>query len=171
LSPRIDFLGNKIEADPFKEQVKEMKCRKSKLVSAYFDDMLINPDRKRFEAHLRECPSCTARLAAYGSLRTSLTSQGRQNAPAWFSAKVLARISAKPRRSALPRVLVRLAEVMIVLLMVTVGIVSGRFLVNGIQAPHKASFASLLSLDVFQPAPPDSVGGVYLVMTEANNGK
>jgi hypothetical protein len=28
-----------------------------------------------------------------------------------------------------------------------------------------------LSLDIFAPAPPDSVGGVYLAMTEAENEK
>jgi anti-sigma factor RsiW len=46
------------------------------LVTDYLDDALSRSDRKRFEAHLRNCPNCTtyleqmrATIAATGSFR------------------------------------------------------------------------------------------------------
>ena len=46
------------------------------LVTDYLDDVLSRSDRKRFEAHLRNCPNCTnyleqmrATIAATGTLR------------------------------------------------------------------------------------------------------
>ncbi|OGW40320.1 MAG: hypothetical protein A2010_15820 [Nitrospirae bacterium GWD2_57_9] len=147
-----------------------MKCRTTKLLSPYLDGQLSSRERSAFESHLKECAFCRARLEAYGSLRERFAKADRHPAPAWFSAKVAARTSgSRLSRPSLFPVLVRFAEVLIVLLVIAVGVISGGFLVNGMQGRQMASFASSLSLDVFEPTPPDSVGGVYLAMTEAND--
>lgn len=149
-----------------------MKCRKSKLVSAYFDNELAEKEKIRLEAHLRGCRSCSSRFEAYTKVRRTFSAAGRETAPAWFPAKVMARISdSKPSRSFVFPVLVRFAEVTIVLAMIAVGVISGGFLVNGNHARHAGALASSFSLEVFDPAPPDSVGGAYLAMTEANNAE
>jgi anti-sigma factor RsiW len=41
--------------------VREMACRELvELVTAYFEGSLSRSDRRRFRAHLRGCPHCTA---------------------------------------------------------------------------------------------------------------
>lgn len=41
--------------------VREMACQELvELVTAYFDGSLSRSDRRRFRAHLRGCPHCTA---------------------------------------------------------------------------------------------------------------
>jgi anti-sigma factor RsiW len=41
--------------------VREMACQELvELVTAYFDGSLSRADRRRFRAHLRGCPHCTA---------------------------------------------------------------------------------------------------------------
>lgn len=147
-----------------------MKCRKSKLVSSYLDGELKGGKRIAFESHLKECGFCRARREAVESLHDRFAKADRHPAPAWFSAKVTARISrSRPSRTGLFPVLIRFAEVVIVLVVIVVGVISGGFLVNGAQGRQTASFATTLSLEVFEPAPADSVGGVYLAMTEANH--
>jgi hypothetical protein len=54
--------------------------------------------------------------------------------------------------------------------LIVVGIILGSFLSKPF-APERGNVVASLSLDVFEPVPPDSVGGVYLAMTEAKNEK
>jgi anti-sigma factor RsiW len=43
--------------------MQDLSCRELvELVTAYFEDALSRPERARFEAHLDECPGCTAHL-------------------------------------------------------------------------------------------------------------
>jgi hypothetical protein len=61
----------------------------------------------------------------------------------------------------------RFAEVAIVLVMISVGILAGRFVMNSVMNQRMGNIASAFSLDLFESAPSDSVGGAYLAMTEA----
>jgi anti-sigma factor RsiW len=46
------------------EQVDEMACRELvEVITDYLDGDLAPPDRRRFEAHLEECPYCVTYLA------------------------------------------------------------------------------------------------------------
>jgi anti-sigma factor RsiW len=149
-----------------------MKCSKSKMVSPYLDDELTDGEKVQFESHVKGCPECSARLEAFQGMHTAFAGVEREKAPAWFSTRVRARVAgARPQRTAAFPLLVRFAEIAIVLLMITVGVISGGLLVSGAPGPSMGSIASTFSLEVFDPAPPDSVGGVYLAMTEANNAK
>jgi hypothetical protein len=55
--------------------------------------------------------------------------------------------------------------------MISVGVLAGRFVMNSMMNQRVSSFVSSFSLDLFEPAPPDSVGGAYLAMTEASHEK
>jgi anti-sigma factor RsiW len=149
-----------------------MKCRQSKFISPYIDQELSGNEKARFEVHLRGCPSCSEGFEGYWMLRRSLSGVESHRAPAWFSQKVLARISeAESQQMFRLPLSLRLAEVLVVLLMIAAGIFSGGLLATGNPGQHMAGFTSSFSLDVFEPAPPDSVGGVYLAMTEADSAQ
>jgi anti-sigma factor RsiW len=142
------------------------------MVSPYLDGELTVGEKLQFEEHVKGCPECSARLEAFQGMHAAFAGAEREKAPAWFAARVRARVAGmKPQRTAAFPLLVRFAEIAIVLLMITVGVISGGLLVTGSPGPSMGDFASSLSLDVFDPAPPDSVGGVYLAMTEAKNAK
>lgn len=144
-----------------------MKCQKSNKISAYFDAELSEAEKRRFEMHIQECAACRLRLDNYDRLRRGFVQSERQSVPAWFSTRVISRARSRSSRpSVLFPVMVRVAEVMVVVLMITIGIISGRLLVNGGQGQMAANIGSAFSLDVFDPAPPDSPGGVYLAMME-----
>lgn len=149
-----------------------MKCSKTKLVSPYIDGELDEENKASFEAHAHGCPACSARLAAYRDVKNLFAGSVRHAAPYGFSTRVTALVAEQePGRGTAFPLLVRLAQAVIILLVMTVGVLSGGFLAGGVQGQRMANVASSLSLDVFEPAPPDSLGGVYLAMTETNHEK
>lgn len=53
----------------------ELVCRQVvELVTEYLEGTLDRPDRKRFEAHLRKCPDCTA---YFEQMRATIRATGR----------------------------------------------------------------------------------------------
>ncbi len=97
----------------------------------------------------------------------------KHQAPYGFSSRVMAGAMSRDQRKwgwLLPA-FTRFAEAAVVLVMITAGIVVGGFLMNAVMGRQMTSVASSFSLDVFDPAPPDSMGGVYLAMTEARYEK
>lgn len=149
-----------------------MKCSKTKLVSPYIDGELDEKEKASFEAHAPGCAACSARLAAYRDVQKIFAGSVRHPAPYGFSTRVTALVTEQePARGTAFPLLVRFAGAVIILLVMTVGVLSGGYLAGGVQGQRMANVASSLSLDVFEPAPPDSLGGVYLAMTEANHEK
>lgn len=149
-----------------------MKCRTTKLVSPYLDGELNGKEEALFEAHLRGCSACSGKLAAMRGLHALFAGAERYHAPCGFTTRVVARaVGQGKRRFSLVPVLVRFAEAAVVLAMITVGVMSGRFLMNTLMGRQMENFASSFSLEIFEPAPPNSVGGVYLAMTEAQHEK
>ena len=65
----------------------------------------------------------------------------------------------------------RSAEVLVLLVIIFTGIISGTFLSDRLMAEKKTLIRSSFFLDIFEPTPPDSLGGVYLAMTEVKNEK
>ncbi|MHB8846693.1 MAG: anti-sigma factor family protein [Nitrospirota bacterium] len=162
-----------------------MSCPKSILISAYLDEELQASDRAALESHLQGCAQCGAALRGMQSLRAAFANAERHQAPYGFSARVMARTAELRSPSPYPlpsgeRVKVRgwfvpiltgFAEAAILLMVITVGILAGRIMTDSSAAAPAANIASSLSLDLFDAAPPGSLGGVYLAMTEANNEK
>jgi anti-sigma factor RsiW len=153
------------------KQVDEMKCAKTKLVSPYVDDELSEKDRLLFDEHRVSCPECAGRVQAYQKARGLFLHAERYQAPYGFTTRVIARATAQEKKR-LPwffPLVTRLAEVAVVLVMISVGIFAGTFVMNGMMNQRMGNVASDFSLDLFEPAPPNSVGGAYLAMTEAGH--
>lgn len=150
-----------------------MRCSKTKLTSPYIDNELSEKDRRLFEAHMAACPECSAKIQAFEKTRGLFLHAERYPAPYGFTTRVMARAAAqkKTKWSRFFPVVARLAEVAVVLVMISVGVLAGRFVMNSVMNQRMGNIASALSLDVFEPAPPDSVGGAYLAMTEAGHEK
>jgi len=57
-------------------------------------------------------------------------------------------------------------EILVVILMVIIGLISGNMLISGKEAGKPADIALAYSLDVFEPTAPGSVGSAYLLVME-----
>ncbi len=151
-----------------------MKCSKArKLISPYIDGELTEDDKREFEDHIRACESCRAELEANQEVHQLFVNSENFTAPFGFHSRVMANVStAKPGWSPRIPIRVRLAEAAMVLLLIAVGIASGSFLVKGLlpEGTGNGMMASL-HLDVFNSAPPGTLGGAYLAMTEVNHEK
>ncbi|MEW5744630.1 MAG: zf-HC2 domain-containing protein [Nitrospirota bacterium] len=149
-----------------------MNCPQRELLSAYNDGELNPGERERLKAHISACPACSRELGELASLRRLFGGAKRFTAPYGFSPRVMAHAGAQraPRFAGIP-LFARLAETVVVLAMIFIGMVSGSMLAYTLAGPNTGSGSSLFSLELFEAAPPDSVGGVYLAMTEADHEK
>jgi hypothetical protein len=92
--------------------------------------------------------------------------------PYGFSTRVMANIaSEKAKGFSWTPLFARFAEVIVLLAMIFTGIISGSFLSNRLVNEKKTLIMSSFYLDIFDPTPPDSLGGVYLAMTEVRDEK
>ncbi len=150
-----------------------MSCPKSILISAYLDEELQASDRAALEAHLQGCAECGAALEDMRSLRAAFANAERHQAPYGFATRVMARAAELEKKKTPWHVplIMRFAEAAVLLVVITVGILAGRVMTKGSLATNTPTVASSLSLDVFDATPPGSMGGAYLVMTEAENEK
>ena len=91
-------------------------------------------------------------------------------APYGFSTRVIANITSEKAKgfSWIP-LFTRFAEVIVLLVIIFTGIISGSFLSDRLMAEKKTLIRSSFSLDIFEPTPPDSLGGAYLAMAEVKN--
>ena len=150
-----------------------MSCPKSILISAYLDEELQGSDRAALEAHVQGCAKCGAALQDMRSLHAVFANTERHQAPYGFSTRVMARTAELEKKKApwLVPFFVRFAEVALLLVVITVGILVGKIMTNSSTATTTTNIASSLSLDVFDATPPGSLGGAYLAMTEMRNEK
>lgn len=150
-----------------------MKCsRAHKLMSPYIDGELSHAEREVFGAHLKQCGQCRMEFETLGKVHALFGQAGKYPAPYGFATRVMATTGSdgKTREPWFP-LLIRLAEAAVFVLVITAGVLSGNFLSSRLLPGGAPSVASLMSLDVFDPAPADSPGGVYLAMTEGSNEK
>ncbi len=150
-----------------------MSCPKSILISAYLDEELQGSDRAALEAHVQGCAECGAALQDMRSLHAAFANAERYQAPYGFATRVTARAAGLEKKKTPWHVplIMRFAEAAVLLVVITVGILAGRVMTKGSSATNTPTVASSLSLDVFDATPPGSMGGAYLVMTEAENEK
>ncbi len=149
-----------------------MKCLKSETISTYLDDELEEKDRISVETHIKSCANCAGVLEEMRSLRMAFKGAEYYRAPLGFQARVLARTAALDKRKSrwFVPLFVRFAEVAVLLVIMTVGILAGRFVMKG-RTVQSENIASTFSLDLFEATPPGSLGNAYLAMTEAGNEK
>jgi len=147
-----------------------MKCLKSETISTYLDDELEEKDRISVETHIKSCAKCAGVLEEMRSLRTAFESAEYYRAPLGFQARVLARTAALDKKKSPWFVFARFAEVAVLLAIMTVGILAGRFVMKD-RAVQPENITSSLSLDLFDATPPGSLGNAYLAMTEVGNEK
>jgi anti-sigma factor RsiW len=151
-----------------------MKCSKAQeLISPYIDEELSEGKKRELEDHIKACEKCRTEVEEMQGVSQLFVNTEKFKAPYGFHAKVMANVNASKTGRIFPvPILVRLAEAVMVLALIAVGIISGSFLAKGLM-PEQAreALASSLHLDVFEPAPPDTLGGAYLAMTEVRNEK
>ncbi len=150
-----------------------MKCSKAhKLISPYFDGELTERDLKTLEDHIKVCQKCRKELEEIKEIHNLFINANKSKAPYGFHTRVMANISSeKIKKSTQIPVLARLAESVLVIAVIALGVLSGSFLIKGYMPDKAREVMASLSLDVFEPAPPDSLGGAYLAMTEVKNEK
>jgi anti-sigma factor RsiW len=155
-----------------------MKCRHvKKLISPYIDGELSAADTKQFTMHIEACAACRQELEEMKGLSRMFASVERTAAPYGFATRVLAGAEANERhRNRLAHILrpffVRAAEGAFACIVVFIGVISGGMLITDRTATlNTEEIKSAFHLDVFESAPPDSVAGVYIAMTEVHNEK
>lgn len=145
-----------------------MKCAKAKnLMSSYLDGEISAAERESFEDHVRGCAACGRTLAELAGVNRLFAEASRFKTPPGFSRRVMAAAEAEPARASFwtPGV-IGLAEAVVLLAVIVSGTISGSILARGVSPASKGGAFSAFALDFFDPAPPDSLAGVYLAMTE-----
>ena len=150
-----------------------MKCSKAhKFISPCIDGELAEQDMTALEEHIKACPNCRTEFEEGKELHNLFAQTEEFKAPYGFHTRVMANVSSGKTR-VIPgvSVIIRLAETVAVIVVIALGTLSGNLAIKG-YAPDKArDIMASLSLDVFNSAPPESLGGVYLALTEASNEK
>jgi len=149
----------------------EMRCSKAhRLMSISLDQELSVKEQTILASHLGHCEPCREAFQTLRETRRCFTLAEQFSAPPGFSRRVMTRLGPAPRPHPLLRLLfARCAEVAVILLVVGIGVVFGRFADTSTGMPQPGKEASFLSLALFDPAPSDSLGGAYLAMTEGGN--
>jgi anti-sigma factor RsiW len=146
-----------------------MKCsRIRKMISPYVDGELGPKEKKMFASHIGDCPQCKKELEEIESVHHLFALTEKFEAPLGFATRVMAGIEERERRPSfwgfftLQPAFLRVVEVAFALVILMIGALSGNLLVadrtSGMQPTVQQSF----SLDLFQAAPPDSIGGAYM---------
>lgn len=150
-----------------------MKCSKAhKLISPYIDGELPEQDMQRLEAHINVCLKCRTEFEKEKELHNLFANVDGFKAPYGFHTRVMANInSGKTKEISGIRIFAGLAEAVVILAIIAIGLLSGSQAIKGYPPDNTRAVMASLSLDVFDPAPADSLGGVYLAMTEVRNEK
>jgi anti-sigma factor RsiW len=136
-------------------------------MSPYLDGELSAGELEALESHVQKCASCSEELRELQGIHRFFASAEKFEASPVFSRRVMASLtSGDIKRFSFKPLVINFAEAIAVLFIIGFGILSGSFLSNTMGLQRPGSSASLLSLDVFDATPPDSIGGVYLAMTE-----
>jgi len=150
-----------------------MQCSEIKeLISSYIDDQLGPDEKEAFSFHIRSCPGCREVLEEVQAVHELFASAGRFSAPYGFTTRVMASLETKePVRwralFTLQPIILPAMKVAFALIVAITGMVLGHLLaVDKATPPRTLSIQEAFSLDLFQAAPPDSLGGVYVALAE-----
>lgn len=149
-----------------------MKCAQTrKEMSAYLDGELDGASRERLASHLQVCERCRTSYEGLERVHSLLAKAAHYDAPPTLPWRVAAAIRSgeAPRRPFFPVAMKLAAQAVALTAVVVIGVASGRVLSAGSASGRAANPTELLSLDIFAAAPPDSPGGVYLALMEADH--
>ena len=131
-------------------------------------------DRESFEMHLKSCAGCSSEYRGLLMIHEVLMSR-RFDAPPGLDTRIIRSLPERARAgeaggfwSAHP-VIVRFAGALTLAAFMATGAISGSFLAESLMAQNNQNYAAngfaavSLSLDVFSPAPQDSIVGAGLV--------
>lgn len=148
-----------------------MKCLHAKRkISQFMDDALRPDEKKDFESHIRSCTSCREVLEKTQTIHRLVASARKFPAPYGFAGRVLANVEEKEgsrlwRFFSTRAFFVRAAQVALALVVMTTGIISGNLLLaESADRMGQTAVRETFSLDLFQAAPPDSMGGIYATL-------
>jgi anti-sigma factor RsiW len=150
-----------------------MNCSKAeKLISPYLDGEVSVKEQGLFEAHVKECRVCAGKFEETRAVQTAFGQAMRYRAPGGFSARVMDTIQGNAQaRPSFVLLFTRLAAAVVILILIGLGVMTGRFLGSDNRTDKAAEAAAFLSLDIFNATPHDSPGGAYLAMTEGKYEK
>jgi anti-sigma factor RsiW len=144
------------------------------MISPYIDEALEPSDRDVFIRHIQECSECRTHYEEIWDVHARFASAKRYRAPAGFSSRVMASVKAEQEAGMQvftafkTPLFLKFAEAAFAVVIAIIGIISGNILMtNTYTSERPPVIEESLSLDVFDPLPPDSIGGAYIVMTEA----
>ena len=150
-----------------------MNCSKAhKLISPYIDGELPDQDMKSLEDHMKVCHKCREEFDEGKELHNLFANADKFRVPYGFQTRVMTNISSgKIIGFSRYPVFVRLAEAVVIIVVMAFGILSGSLMIKGYPQDKARTVIASFSLDVFDSAPPDSLAGAYLAMTEVRNEK
>jgi len=157
-----------------------MKCSQvKKMISQYVDEELTPDEKKLFTTHIKDCPGCREELEEIRSIHALLASAENYSAPLGFVTRVMARVEeteefgfSRIRRLLTGRpFFLRTVEVAFAMIIMLIGMISGNLLVADRTPTRQVTVEESFSLDLFQATPPDSIGGIYVMLTEARDEK
>jgi len=149
-----------------------MRCiHVKKLLSGYLDQELGVEEAAAVSAHLKRCATCRREAVEHEALHRLFASAHRFDAPYGFATRVSSLIKERERSGfrsifSFYRLFIRVIEIGFAIFILTLGTISGNLLVSGNSAvAAKAGVREVFSLDLFEAAPPGSMGGVYVSMS------
>ena len=158
-----------------------MRCEKVKeKLSAFIDNELEKEIRSEIEQHLAQCPVCNKELELLSQTWSTLEVWEKIKPSESFESKFWHRVREKElKQSLFQRLLTKLIPVPTTVIILTIGLLAGIYLGNIVfpketKVSTNESLFSLgkenfLYLDNFEDFPPESVGGVYIVLTSQKN--
>lgn len=149
-----------------------MRCKKAhRLMSAALDGELSTREQDLLAEHLKQCTACGNEFHAFQGMHRVLLQSERFTAPAGLSRRVMTRLdTVKPQPFFAP-LWMHFAEALMVFVVVGIGIVSGNLFSNSLGLGNNDKGIASLSLEIFDAAPRESVGGAYLAMLEVGHEK
>ena len=149
-----------------------MRCKKAhRLMSASLDGELSTSEQDFLTAHLKQCPACGKEFNTFQGVHRLLLQSERFSAPPYLARRVMARLDTVETRPFFAPLWMHLAEALVILMVIGIGVVSGNLLSNsmGLRNPDKG--IASMSLEIFDATPPESLGGAYLAMLEVRHEK
>lgn len=149
-----------------------MRCTKAhRLMSASLDGALSAREDTLLTAHLEQCAACNKEFHAFQGIHRALRQTERFSAPPHFARRVMARLEPAETRPFFAPLWARFAEGLVILLVIGIGVLSGNLFSTSMGLGTSDQGIASMSLEVFEAAPPQSLGGAYLAMLEVSNEK
>jgi len=152
-----------------------MKCKIArKMMSAFIDGEVSPTEKESLTRHMQDCNDCRELHEEMLAIRDLFAVAEKHTAPWGFSQRVMTKLGEELESGRIFRVrtpfFLKLAEIGFAIVIIIVGIISGNILMMKSHGPERPpGIETSFSLDAFDPAPFDSLGGAYISMTEVRN--